>query len=156
MPVAFRNYGLSTNDGRNWTHVAVGVPRQGQWVRREARPGPSAPQVNEAATPISYGKVLGQISAASALPGAGGAGVSKLTVAVVSAWGEMLASRTILVPGDKAAGPWPFELVDVPAFNNLRVSVTHEGAKGANASGESAPFELRPNLSATVNVRVGK
>jgi hypothetical protein len=153
VPVAFRNYGLSTNDGRSWTHVAVGVPRQGQWVRREARPGPSAPQVNEAATTISYGKVLGQISAASALPGAG---VSKLTVAVVSDWGEMLASRTILVPGDNAAGPWPFELVDVPAFNNLRVSVTHEGAKGANASGESAPFELRPNLSATVNVRVGK
>ena len=156
VPVAFRNYGLSTNDGRNWTHVAVGVPRQGQWVRREARPGPSAPQVNEAATPISYGKVLGQISAASALPGAGGAGVSKLTVAVVSAWGEMLASRTILVPGDNAAGPWPFELVDVPAFNNLRLSVTHEGVKGVTASGESAPFELRPNLSATVNVRLGK
>jgi hypothetical protein len=80
--------------------------------------------------------------------------VSRLTVAVVSAWGEQLASRTIRVPADNAAGPWPFELVDVPAFNNLPVSVTHEGAKAASASGESAPFELRPNLSATVNVRL--
>jgi hypothetical protein len=146
VPVAFRNYGLSTNDGRSWTHVAVGVPRQGQWVRREARPTPSAPQINEAA------KVLGQISAASALPGAG---VSKLNVAVVGAWGESLTSRTILVPADNAAGPWPFELVDVPVFNNLRVSATHEGTKGASVSGESAPFELR-HLSTTVNVRLGK
>ncbi len=48
------------------------------------------------------------------------------------------------------------KLVDGPAFNNMRVSATHEGAKGANAPGESAPFELRPNLSATVNVRLGK
>jgi hypothetical protein len=133
--------------------ACLGVPRQGQWVRREARPTPSAPQINEAATPLSYGKVLGQISAASALPGAG---VSKLNVAVVGAWGESLTSRTILVPEDNAAGPWPFELVDVPVFNNLRVSVTHEGAKGASVSGESAPFELRPNLSTTVNVRLGK
>jgi hypothetical protein len=151
VPVAFRNCGLSTNDGRSWTHVAVGVPRQGQWVRREGRPGPSAPQVNEAASTISYGKVRGEISAAAALPGAG---VSRLNVAIVAAWGGTLASRTILVPADNAAGPWPVELVDVPAFNNLRVSVAYEGQKGVGAMGESMPFELRPNLSATVNVRL--
>jgi hypothetical protein len=98
------------------------VPRQGQWVRREGRPGAPAPQINEAASVISSGKVRGEISAAAALPAAG---VSRLNVAIVAGWGETLASRAILVPAENAAGPWPFELVDVPAFNNLRVSVAY-------------------------------
>jgi hypothetical protein len=127
------------------------VPRQGQWVRREGRPGAPAPQINEAASVISSGKVRGEISAAAALPAAG---VSRLNVAIVAGWGETLASRAILVPAENAAGPWPFELVDVPAFNNLRVSVAYEGQKGVGAVGESMPFELRPNLSAMVNVRL--
>jgi LGFP repeat len=154
VPVAFRNYSASANEGRSWSFVAAGVPRQGQWVRREARPGPSAPQVNEAAPVISFGKVRGQISAPLAIPGAEG---GKLIVNVGSAWGETLASTAIPIPAGAAAGPWPYELDDVPAFNKLKVSVTFEGQKGGPASrvaGETAPFELKPGGSASVNVQL--
>jgi hypothetical protein len=47
-------------------------------------------------------------------------------------------------------------VADVPAFNNLKVAVVFEG-KGAppnRVTGESASFELKPNGSATVSVRV--
>jgi LGFP repeat len=154
VPVAFRNYSSSSNEGRSWTFVATGVPRQGQWVRREPRHEQSAPQVNEAASVLSFGKVKGEISAPFAIPGAEG---GKLIVGVNSAWGEPLAGTTVPIPAGNSAGPWSYEVADVPAFNKLKVSVAFEGSKGAaanRASGESAPFELKPSGSATVNVQV--
>jgi hypothetical protein len=153
VPVAFRNYSFSSNEGRNWSLVAVGVPRQGQWLRRETRPGLSAPQVNEAASVISFGKVGGQISAPLAIPGAEG---GKLIVNIGSAWGETLASTSVPVPAGSAAGPWSYELDDVPAFNKLKVSVAFEpkGAPASHVAGESALFELKPGGSATVNVQM--
>jgi hypothetical protein len=156
VPVAFRNYSFSSNEGKSWSFVATGVPRQGQWLRREQRPGPSTPQVNEAASVISFGTVKGQISTASAIPGAEG---GKLIVNIGSAWGETLASTIVPIAVGSAAGPWLYELDDVPAFNKLKVSVVLEGPKGASANqvvGESAPFELKPSGSATVNVPLKK
>jgi hypothetical protein len=129
------------------------VPRQGQWVRREPKPGPSAAQANDAASVLSFGKVRGEIVAPFAIPDPEG---GKLIVSVNSAWGEPLVGTTITIPAANVAGPWPYEVADVPAFNNLKVSVVFEG-KGAPANrvtGESAPFELKPNGSATVSVRV--
>jgi hypothetical protein len=153
VPVAFRNYSFSSNEGRSWSFLATGVPRQGQWVRREPKPGPSAAQANDAASVLSFGKVRGEIVAPFAIPDPEG---GKLIVSVNSAWGEPLVGTTITIPAANVAGPWPYEVADVPAFNNLKVSVVFEG-KGAPANrvtGGSAPFELKPNGSATVSVRV--
>jgi hypothetical protein len=153
VPVAFRNYSFSSNEGRSWSFVAASVPRQGQWLRREQRPGPSAPQVNEAASVISFGKVRGQISVPSAIPVAEG---GRLIVNVGSAWGETLASTIVPIAVGNAAGPWPYEVDDVPAFNKLKVSVAFEpkGAPANHVVGESAPFELKPGGSATANVQM--
>jgi len=154
VPVAFRNYSFSANEGRSWSFAPAGVPRQGQWVRREPRPGLSAPLVNEAASVISLGKVRGEISAPFAIPGQEG---GKLIVSVGSAWGEPLASTSVPIAAASAAGPWSYELGDVPVFNKLKVSVAFEGPRGAPANhvaGEGALFELKPGGGATVNVQL--
>jgi hypothetical protein len=152
VPVSFRNYSVSTNEGRSWSYVAFGVPRREQWLRRETRPAPTTPQVNETASVLSFGKVKGEVSGPLADPAGG-----KLVITVHSNWGEPLASTTVVIPATGAAGPWPYEIADVPAFNNLKVSVIYEGSKSTAANpvaAESGAFELKPNGSAAVNVRL--
>ncbi len=34
IPSAFTDYEVSEDQGRTWTHVALGVPKHGQWIRR--------------------------------------------------------------------------------------------------------------------------
>ena len=34
IPSEFTNYSVSTDEGKTWTHVDAGVPRQGDWVRQ--------------------------------------------------------------------------------------------------------------------------
>src|SRR5262249_47489998 len=87
VPVAFRNYSFSTDGGNNWTFVAAGVPRNGQWVRRENKGGPTAPQVNTNASVINTGTVSGQVSS---LNGKAGPSGGTLSISVNSEWGESL------------------------------------------------------------------
>ena len=152
VPIAFRNYSFSLNEGKTWTFVAVGVPKQGQWVSRETRPGPSAPLINAAASVLNFGVVKGQISSSVAPPGVAG---GKLTLKIESQWGEPLAQQTIAVPGG-SAGPWNYEFANVPAFNNMKVAVSSEGAWNTigGVAGEKGPFELKPGTVATVNIQL--
>jgi hypothetical protein len=147
VPVSFRNYSVSTNDGKSWTFVPVGVPKRGDWVRRESRPGPSAPHVNADAHTISFGSIKGQLALPGGQPLPAG---DKITVTVESLWGEPLAQQAMTIPGG-SAGPWSYELARVPAFNNLKLVVSSE----RNAlAGESNRFEVRPNAAATMNVQL--
>ena len=145
VPVAFRNYSVSTNGGATWTFVSQGVPRSGQWVRRE-HPStmPLAAVVNGAAHVIGRGTVKGLIKAGDGKP----TGPGKLTITVMSAWGEPLRSTTVTVPATNLAGPWPYELKIVPAYNNERVVVTYKGpwnrpSDRVGAEGET--FTLAPD-----------
>jgi hypothetical protein len=147
VPVAFRNYSVSTNNGKSWTFVAAGVPRQGDWVRREARPGPSAPQINLDAHTINFGSVKGQLSLPGGQPLAAG---DRITVKVESLWGEPLAQQAMAIAAG-SAGPWSYEIARVPAFNNLRIVVSSDRS---GLAGESGRFELRPNAAATMNVQL--
>ena len=54
------------------TFVAAGVPKRGDWIRRETRPGPSAPQINLDAPTINFGTVKGQIAAVKVVIAPGG------------------------------------------------------------------------------------
>ena len=74
---------------------------------------------------------------------------------VGSAWGETLASTSVLIAAGSAADPWSYELDDLPAFNKLKVSVAFEpkGVPASYVTGESALFELKPSGTATVNVQ---
>jgi hypothetical protein len=147
VPVAFRNYSVSSNEGRSWTFVAAGVPRRGDWVRREVRPGPSAPRINLDAHTINFGTVRGQLAVEGGQPLTAG---DKITVKVESLWGEPLAQHAMTIPG-ASAGPWSYELAKVPAFNNLKIVVSSGRSRLA---GESGRFELGPNAAATMNVRL--
>jgi len=99
VPVSFRNYSFSTDNGAHWTYVGVGVPKNGQWIRREAAKAgqPGAAQIN--GTIVSFGRVKGSVAPPQGHP----TGAGKLTVGVTSAWGEPLRSETIAVTGN---GPW--------------------------------------------------
>ena len=145
VPVAFRNYSYSTDNGAHWTYVAVGVPKNGMWIRREApKPGQPGPaQVN--GTIVSFGTVKGTVTPPQGHPTAPG----KLTVGVTSAWGEPLRMKTINVSGN---GPWPFDLGNVPAFNGSKAYASYSGPWSQpydTIAGEGAAFDLGPN--ATVN-----
>ena len=145
MPVAFRNYSVSTNDGKSWTFLAAGVPRQGDWVRRESRPGASAPQINADAHTINFGSVKGQLSVGQPL-----AAGDRITVKVESPWGEPLAQQAMTI-ATGSAGPWSYQLARVPAFSNLRIVVSSERF---GLAGESGRFELKPNGAMTMNVQL--
>lgn len=152
VPVAFRNYSFSTNSGTNWTYVSVGVPKNGQWVRREAPKSGQmmAAQVNSEAKVISFGTVKGQVVLTSGDGKPTGAGT--LTIGVTSSWGEPLKTATVSVPSNALNGPWPFEIKNVPAFNGMKVSVSYSGpwSKAYNfVGGESGSFNLAPNDTAT-------
>ena len=156
VPVAFRNYSYSPTSGLNWIKVATGVPRQGQWLRRDASQGQGAPQVNNSASTINYGTVKGQVTVAG--PGKP-SGAGTLTIAVSTAWGEPLRSTTVTVPANAPNGPWSYTINTVPAYNNLIVAVGYSGpwsvaTGGGLIGGQSGAFTLAPNGTATQNLQL--
>lgn len=153
VPVAFRNYSFSTNGGQSWTYVALGVPRDGQMIRREAAKAgqKSGPEVNTATTVISHGTVKGTIKAVDGKP----TGQGTFTIVVLSAWGEPLKTLTITVPSNNLSGPWSFQIANVPAYNKLKVSVGYKGPWSTafdRVDGETGEFNLAPNGTATQTV----
>jgi hypothetical protein len=157
VPVAFRNYSFSTNNGQSWTYVPVGVPRAGQWIRREtAKAGQkSGPEVTNAATLTSHGTVKGQVVlSGDGKPKSPG---GKITVGLTSAWGEPLGTKTITVDASNLNGPWAFTFNDVPAYNGTRASASYTGAWTTAfdfVNGESAAFNVPPNGTASPTVKL--
>lgn len=157
VPVAFQNYSFSTDSGGSWKHVNVGVPRVNQWLRRDAnQPGQSSPKVNNSST-IDFGMVKGEVTLAAneGKPASGG----KLTISVVSDWGEPLRSVSINVPANNVNGPWPFTISNVPAYNNLSLGVSYSGqwsvgTGGGGIGGQSGKFDLTPDGTAMQNVQL--
>jgi hypothetical protein len=153
VPVAFRNYSFSTNQGKTWTYVPVGVPRRDQWLRREpAKSGiATKPQVSGAVSVISHGTVSGKIFADGHPPGKA---KGKITISIVSQWNEELLRKTIDV--DSSTGPpWTFTITSVPAYPGLKVVAQYEGAWNLafdHVHGEGAKFNLAPNGTATTSV----
>jgi hypothetical protein len=156
VPVSFQNYSVSTDSGSSWTHVNEGVPRLNQWIRRDpAKPAQSSPKAKSSAT-IDFGTVKGEVKLAG--PGKP-AGPGKLTVSVVSAWGEPLRTATINVGAGNLNGPWPFSIADAPAYPGLSLGASFhgpwsEGLGGGTVGGESGKFDLAPNGTATANVEL--
>ena len=153
VPVAFRNYSFSTDGGNKWTFVAAGVPRDGQWVRRENKGGPTAPQINASASVINTGTVSGQVSS---LNGKAGPSGGTLSISVNSAWGEPLATKTINIPAN-SSGPWSYTVNGVPAFSDLKAAASYKGSWTVTAdliAGESGGFTLAPNGSSTANIQL--
>ena len=153
VPVAFRSYSYSTDNGKSWTYAPVGIPKKDQWIRREQKAGPTAPQVNLGASVLNFGSVAGQLTSASGKPFPSG---SPLSVVVQSGWGEPLASARIPVSGSNAA-TLQYEVKGVPAYNNLKVIVTNADWRGTGSerlTGASAAFTVRPNSSTTVDVKL--
>ena len=149
VPVAFRNYSMSTNNGATWKYVAVGVPHSGQWVRREQpKAGQQAtPQVTAAAVTISHGTVKGKVAAGDGKP----TGPGKITIVLLSAWGEPLKKQTINVPFNNLGGPWSFQFNSVPAYNGLELAATYNGPWSVAAdfvNAEGGAFNLAPNGTA--------
>jgi hypothetical protein len=151
VPVAFRNYSVSTDGGATWTYVPVGVPRQKQLVRREAaKAGQAAgPQVNATAVVISHGTVTATVTAINGKPTAPG---GKLTVTLLSAWGEPLKVQTMTIPSNNVTGPWVFQFTNVPAFNKLKLTAGYTGPWSLAfdfIGAEGSAFNLAPNGTAT-------
>lgn len=157
VPVAFRNYSVSTNAGSSWTYVPVGVPRNGQWIRREQpKPGQQASaKVNTSATVISHGTVNGSIALT---PGHGKpAGQGTLTITLLSAWGEPLRTKTVTVLANAPNGPWAFTMNDVPAYNGSKLVAGYTGPWSQpfdTLGGEGTPFDVAPNGTATSTVKL--
>jgi hypothetical protein len=144
VPLSFQNYLLSRNSGASWTHVNVGIPKLGDWMKRDS-PQEASPKVASSKT-IDFGTVEGEVTVAG--PGKP-AGPGKLTITVSSDWGEPLRSVTVNVPGKNLGGPWAFTINDVPAFSNLTVGAGFDGPwsmglGGGNIGGGSAKFDLAP------------
>jgi hypothetical protein len=153
VPVAFRNYSVSTDGGNKWTFVTAGVPRNAQWVRRENKGGPTGPQVNANASVLNVGTVSGQITS---LNGKAGASGGTMSVSIISEWGESVASKTINIPAN-SAGPWPYSIGNVPAFNDLKAAALYKGSWTVPAdliAGEGGSFALAPNGTAASNIQL--
>jgi len=151
VPVAFRNYSVS-DDGSHWTYVAVGVPLQGQFVRREAgKGGGPAPQVNEGAQVLNYGTVAGEIRLAGggALDPGG-----QLTVTLTSKWGEPLASRKIDVHAGDAAGPWRYSL-RAPDYPGSKITAQYSRPPPQTLiHGASGAFDVTAAATTTQDVKL--
>jgi hypothetical protein len=157
VPVAFRNYSVSDDGGTTWHYRAVGVPLQGEMVRREAaKPGQAqSPEVNTAADVLNHGSVSGEISLTSgATVKAGG----HLKTTLTASWGEPISSTSIAVNAGNVSGPWSYSL-NGPDYTGYKVEVLYTGPAlpdGATVSGESASFAVPANGNATANVKLKK
>jgi hypothetical protein len=159
VPVAFRNYSVSTNQGGTWTFVPVGVPKDEQWIRREQPKAgqSSAAQVNANATVISHGTVKGQVALTAGQGKPSGAGT--ITVRLESEWGELLGTTTINVLANAPTGPWPYQFTNVPAYTAHKLLATYTGTwtpAAPKIGAETAPFDLAPNGTATQNLALKK
>ncbi len=149
VPFAFRNYDVSS-DGITWTAVAVGVPKNGQWVRRKQAGGAAA--VTQSVDVLNFGAVEGQVTLP---PGSAAAVGGTVHVAVMSAWGEPLASTTIAVNALTVHGPWPFKFTRVPNYKAVKVTATYAGQITPDATlvaGEGPAFDVKANQSRTSSV----
>jgi hypothetical protein len=159
VPVAFRNYSFSTDNGATWTFVPVGVPKSGQWIRREQpKAGQlSAAKVNTATTVISHGTVKGQVALTAGQGKPAGAGT--INVRLESAWGELLGTSILNVAANATSGPWPFQFANVPAFPGHKLTATFNGTwtPAATKIGATSPaFNLAPNGTATQTLSLKK
>ena len=149
VPFAFRNYDVS-NDGSTWTAVAVGVPKNGQWVRRKQAGG--AATVTAGVDVLNFGVVDGKVTLP---PGSTAAVGGSVHVAVMSAWGEPLASTTIAVNALTVNGPWSFKFNKVPNYKAVKVTATYDGQITPDAplvAGEGTTFDVKANQARTSNV----
>jgi hypothetical protein len=151
VPVAFRNYSVSTDQGTTWKFVATGVPRSGQWVRRESSTGSGAAKVSHTASVISHGKIVVTVKAGDGKP----TGPGKLKITVISAWGEYLRQKTIDVPANNLSGPWTTTFTNVPAYKGERVVVSYAGPWSRafdRVDAEGTAFDLAPDGTAAVTL----
>lgn len=152
VPVSFRNYSMSLTSGLTWVTIAQGVPRKGQWLRRN---GTASATVN-AASVINFGTVNGQIT----LLGPGKpSGPGTLKIGIGSAWGEPLRTATVSVTNANLSGPWSYTVNNVPAYGGLVVGVAFDGPwsqslGGGTVNGQSTSFMLAPNGTVTRNVQL--
>ena len=152
VPVSFRWYQVSSDQGATWKSVGEGVPKFGDWLRWSGTSHLSPPHIAGAPV-LNYGAVKGQVSPASGKAGAKG---GTLKIVVSTAWGQPLRTQTVQVAAG-SAGPWPFELTQVAAFNDLKVAATFAGGWSTPVDrvwGQSGLFEVRPNKTATVAVQI--
>ncbi|HEY0143328.1 MAG TPA: hypothetical protein VGF48_20715 [Thermoanaerobaculia bacterium] len=159
VPVAFRNYSFSTDSGVTWKLVPLGVPKAGQWIRREPHQAGqlSAAQINNNVTVISYGTVKGQVTLGAGEGKPSGAGT--ITLRLETAWGELLGSKTISVLAGAPNGPWPFEFTKVPAFKAHKLTAAYSGTWSPAATkvgASSAAFDVAPNGAASQTLALEK
>jgi LGFP repeat len=151
VPVSFRNYEMSDSFGFLWTDVAKGVPRVGQWLRRNGTQGSHA--VNFAALPNGSGAVTAVVKLAGrGRPAANGV----ITLTVIAPWGEPLKSQALPI-GNTSVGPWIATIANVPAYKGLKVVASYSGGwsvptSGGWIGGESSSFLLPADTTATVTL----
>ncbi len=151
LPFVFRNYDLSKDRGKTWTPVTTGVPRTGDWVRRRAG-SPKAAKVTTSVDVLDFGKVTGTVRLPSGMTGTVG---GKVEIAVVSEWGEPLASVTYTTSALNKDGPWTYSFAKVPNYESSRLQVSYVGKTSPSASvvsAKSGPFGVDANESRTVDV----
>jgi hypothetical protein len=151
VPFVFRNYDVSKDGGKTWKAVTTGSPRKGDWVRR--RPGlPKAAKVTSSVDTVDFGKVRGKVRLPNGTKGAVG---GKVSITVMSEWGEPLAEVTYTTTALNADGPWSYDFGKVPNFPGSRVVAKYTGNTTPSASivdGKSSTFDLEANTTRTVDV----
>lgn len=149
VPVAFRNYDVST-DNLSWSPVAVGVPRYGQFVRRKA--GGGGPAKVALVDVLNFGRVTGKVSLPAGVQGTPG---STVLIQAMAPWGEPLAGFMLTLNANNRAGPWTYDFTKVPDYPGLQVIVTYTGATTPAfdlIDGKGAKFDLKANETQTRNV----
>ena len=145
VPFAFRNYDVSNDGGQTWKAVATGVPKNGQWVRRNGAGG--AAKITAGVDVLNFGDVQATVN----LPvGATAAVGGTVRISALSAWGEPLASTTIAVTAATVNGPYKHTFTKVPNYKGVKLTATYEGQITPSASsvaGESASFDVKANQS---------
>lgn len=150
VPVSFRNYSSSDDGGQHWTYHAVGVPRRGQLIRKEAfKPGEGpSPQVG-AVDVLNYGTVSATLDYSGAALGPGGT----LTATLVSSWGEPLATRKVTT-GASGHGPWKVTF-NAPDYPGSKVEASYDKPpSGYTVSGQSGTFSVTADQTSNVTVHL--
>ena len=145
VPFAFRNYDVSDDGGKTWKAVSVGVPKDGQWVRRNAAGG--AAKVTAGVDVLNFGEVQATVNLPAGSKATAGGSVA---VAVMSSWGEPLASATIAVTAANVNGPFKTTFSKVPNYKGVKLTASYSGTLTPDANvvaGESASFDVKANQS---------
>jgi hypothetical protein len=150
VPVSFRNYSSSDDGGSHWTYHAVGVPKQGELLRREAvKPGePASPQVNAAAQVLNYGTVSATIDYSGGPLGTGGV----MTAVLMSSWGEPLETQK--VSGGPFHGSWKVTF-HAPDYPGSTVQASYDRPPpGSTVSGTSGSFNVTATQTTDITVHM--